>query len=327
MTVDEYEEGEPDGDPIDTLEAYFEARGWTAERLGAEEIIGTVPGSWTQYELRGVWREEDRVLQFLALPDIRVPADKRADVYETIGLVNEQLWLGHFEVWSSTGMLLFRHAALLDTGSDAALSTAQARTLIEAAVDECERFYPGVPVRAVGRQDADRGDRRRADRNARRSVIDGLPAGPIWLIGCGNMAGAMLHRWLAAGLDPARVTVVRRSERPVAAGVRVLTAPPVDPGHPAIVLLGVKPQMLDQVAPWLAPLLAEGTILVSILAGVEIASIGRRFPAARAVVRAMPNTPVAIGRGVVALTAVALTEVRTGGRLRADGAARLDRVA
>ena len=69
-------------------------------------------------------------------------ADKRAAVYETIGLVNEQLWIGHFEIWSSNGMLLFRHAALLDAGNDNPLTLEQAGTLIEAAIDECERFYP-----------------------------------------------------------------------------------------------------------------------------------------------------------------------------------------
>ena len=142
MIVDEYESEQADDGPIDTLESYFDAHGWTHERLGSDEIIATVPGSWTQYELRGVWRDADRVLQFLALPDIRVAADKRATVYEAIGLNNEQLWIGHFEIWSSNGMLLFRHAALLDGGGDATLTIEQAGTLIEAAIDECERFYP-----------------------------------------------------------------------------------------------------------------------------------------------------------------------------------------
>ena len=142
MIADEYETEDEDGGPVDVLESYFDAHGWTSERVGPDEVIATVPGSWTQYELRGVWREADRVLQFLALPDIRVAADKRPAIYETIGLVNEQLWLGHFELWSSNGMLLFRHAALLDLAADAPLTAEQAGTLVEAAVDECERFYP-----------------------------------------------------------------------------------------------------------------------------------------------------------------------------------------
>jgi hypothetical protein len=124
------------------LEAYFSAHGWSHERAGDEEIIATYQGSWTQYELRAVWRDEDRVLQFLALPDVRVPADKRGVLYETMGLINEQLWIGHFEMWASSGMLLFRHAALLDGSADVALTIEQAETLVEAAIDECERFYP-----------------------------------------------------------------------------------------------------------------------------------------------------------------------------------------
>jgi pyrroline-5-carboxylate reductase len=124
--------------------------------------------------------------------------------------------------------------------------------------------------------------------------------GPLWLIGCGNMAGAMLERWLATGLEPSRVTVVRPSGAAVAPGVRVLTSLPEDE-VPALVLLGVKPQKLDEVAPALAPALQPETILVSILAGVEQATLRARFPKPRHVVRAMPNTPVRLGRGVVGL--------------------------
>ncbi|HMJ93534.1 MAG TPA: pyrroline-5-carboxylate reductase [Allosphingosinicella sp.] len=133
-------------------------------------------------------------------------------------------------------------------------------------------------------------------------MTDPLLPGPIWLIGCGNMAGAMLHGWLARGADPRHVTVIRPSGRPAAEGVRVLTQLPEDE-VPALVLLGVKPQKLDEVAPALAPALDPETILVSILAGVEAASLRDRFPAPRAIVRAMPNLPVRLNKGVVALHA------------------------
>ena len=119
--------------------------------------------------------------------------------------------------------------------------------------------------------------------------------GPIWLIGCGNMAGAMLRRWLDCGLDPSEVTVVRKSGAPVAGGITVLTAPPPDGPVPAMVMLGVKPQMLDLVAPDLEAVLGEETLLVSILAGVELDALRRRFATPRDIVRAMPNTPVALG--------------------------------
>ena len=123
--------------------------------------------------------------------------------------------------------------------------------------------------------------------------------GPLWLIGCGNMGGAMLERWIADGVDPRAITVVTRSPREVPAGVTHGTAIPQD-GPPAVVVLAIKPQQLDQVAPDLAPHIAVVPLLISILAGVEEAALARRFDAAT-VVRAMPNLPVAIGEGVVAL--------------------------
>lgn len=142
MDVDEFELERETSAPIEMLEHYFLAHGWACERSGEDEIVGTFQGSWTQYELRAIWREEDHVLQFLALPDVRVAADKRAAVYETIGLINEQLWLGHFELWSASGLVLFRHAALLEGEEGSPLTLQQAETLVEAAIEECERFYP-----------------------------------------------------------------------------------------------------------------------------------------------------------------------------------------
>ena len=140
--VDQEQESDDGGTPIDLLETYFEARGWAYERAGDEEIVATAGGSWAQYELRAVWRGDDQVLQFLCLPDIRAAADKRAAVYETIGLINEQLWLGHFEMWAASGLILFRHAVLVDDEGDAPMSADAAETLVETAIDECERFYP-----------------------------------------------------------------------------------------------------------------------------------------------------------------------------------------
>ncbi len=123
--------------------------------------------------------------------------------------------------------------------------------------------------------------------------------GPIWMIGCGTMGGAMLRRWVTSGLEPGRVTVVTRSEADVPSGVRALHALPPDE-QPATLILAVKPQQLGAVAPFLSHL--SPALLVSILAGVETATLARRIPAA-AVLRAMPNLPVAIGQGVTALCA------------------------
>jgi hypothetical protein len=89
-----------------------------------------------------VWRPEDQVLQFLAFPDIKAAPEKRQAIYEALGLINEQLWLGHFEMWSGSGLVVFRHSTVLDPGDGDALTLEQAEAIAEAALEECERFYP-----------------------------------------------------------------------------------------------------------------------------------------------------------------------------------------
>jgi hypothetical protein len=131
-----------DGAPIEVLEQYFEARGWACERTAEGEIVASATGSWAQYELRAVWRPEDQVLQFLAFPDIKVSAEKRSAIFESLSLINEQLWLGHFELWSGSGLIVFRHSTILDAREGDGLGFEQAEAIVEAAVEECERFYP-----------------------------------------------------------------------------------------------------------------------------------------------------------------------------------------
>ncbi len=128
--------------PIDALEGWLEAHGWANERVTDDEIVARTNGSWGQYELRGIWRSDDRVLQFLALPEMRVAEASFGEIYETVGLINEQLWLGHFELWAATGTLAFRHAVLLEGADETILSVEQAEILVETAIDELDRFYP-----------------------------------------------------------------------------------------------------------------------------------------------------------------------------------------
>jgi len=140
MRTVQHDSDRDDAAPVDMLAALFEARGWNFEHVSDDEILGEIQGSWASYELRGVWRAEDRVLQILCLPDIRVANDKRSAVHELMALINEQVWLGHFDIWSNGSVLLYRHALML--GDEGLLSLAQAQAAVEAAVDECDRFYP-----------------------------------------------------------------------------------------------------------------------------------------------------------------------------------------
>ena len=138
--ADESDASGHDAAPLDMLAALFDARGWPCESVSEDELTGEIQGSWAKYQLRGIWRQEDRVLQLLCLPDIRVSDSKRRDANELLALVNEQIWLGHFDIWSNGKVLLYRNGVML--GSDGVLGIDQAQALVETAVDECDRFYP-----------------------------------------------------------------------------------------------------------------------------------------------------------------------------------------
>ena len=126
--------------PVDMIASLFEARGWPCEFVSDDEVTGEIQGSWANYQVRAIWRTEDHVLQILCLPDIRIPDDKKGPVYELMALINEQVWIGHFDIWSNGSVLLYRHGLML--GDEGLLSLGQAQAAIEAAVDECDRFYP-----------------------------------------------------------------------------------------------------------------------------------------------------------------------------------------
>lgn len=122
----------------------------------------------------------------------------------------------------------------------------------------------------------------------------------LWLIGCGNMGGAMLRQWIASGAVAAGdVAIVNRTDRELPPGVRQARALP-EGLLPDAVILAMKPQQIDEVADRWASRIAGVPMIISILAGVEEAAIARRFNAG-AIIRAMPNLPVGIGKGVVAL--------------------------
>lgn len=126
--------------PVEMLASLFEARDWPFECTGEDEISGEVKGSWATYQFQAIWRREDRVLQLLCLPEIRVSDAKRADIYEALALINEQLWVGHFDVWSNGSVVLYRHGLML--GEEGLLGPGHAQMVVEAAIEECDRFYP-----------------------------------------------------------------------------------------------------------------------------------------------------------------------------------------
>ncbi len=124
----------------------------------------------------------------------------------------------------------------------------------------------------------------------------------ILLVGCGNMSGALLAGWLAGGVPPGRFTIVDPVLPTAPEGVALLRELP-DARFDTI-LLGVKPQVFGEVARGVEPLAGAGVTVISMMAGVELASLAARFPRAATHVRIMPNLAAALGKSPVALAAV-----------------------
>jgi pyrroline-5-carboxylate reductase len=123
------------------------------------------------------------------------------------------------------------------------------------------------------------------------------------LVGAGKMGGAMAQGWLEAGLPASSLSILEPNPSTEIASLAASRGIGLNPHlvtPPDILALAVKPQSLDQVAPEIAQLAGGETLVLSIIAGKTIANLKARLPKARAVARAMPNTPAAIGRGVTA---------------------------
>jgi pyrroline-5-carboxylate reductase len=129
--------------------------------------------------------------------------------------------------------------------------------------------------------------------------------GPLLLAGAGNMGGALLKGWLDQGLAANQIVVQDPSPPPAMAallaqhGIRAAAAP-VLATPPAVILVAVKPQIMDQVFPALARHAGPATVVLSVAAGKTVQSFERQLPANTAVIRSIPNTPASVGRGITA---------------------------
>jgi hypothetical protein len=126
--------------PIEVVEQVIAANEWTCHRVGDDELAVEVAGRWCDYRLFFAWHREAAAIHFSLALDMRVPAGKRGEVGALLALINEKLWLGHFDLWSEEGLPMFRYAALLR--GTLGPSVGQIEDILDAAMAESERFYP-----------------------------------------------------------------------------------------------------------------------------------------------------------------------------------------
>jgi hypothetical protein len=125
--------------PVDVVEQIAALRQWTFERAAEDEISITVAGLWSDYHASFTWVEEMEALHLSCAFDLKVPEARRAEAVQLIALINEQLWVGHFDLWSGESSVMFRHALLLAGNGSA--SAEQCEALLKIAVTACERYY------------------------------------------------------------------------------------------------------------------------------------------------------------------------------------------
>ncbi len=128
--------------PVDMAEELAGANDWVVERQGDNELVMFISGEYTDMQFRVFWREEFKTLQFACLFDLKVPEGRRHDIYKVLGLINERMWIGHFEYWAEENALLFRHASLANDPLLGTIGEDHMVTMVETALGECEKFYP-----------------------------------------------------------------------------------------------------------------------------------------------------------------------------------------
>lgn len=142
-----------------------------------------------------------------------------------------------------------------------------------------------------------------------KAELSPLQGQKLLLVGGGKMGSAMLHGWLAAGLDPAQFFVQEPTPDAALQASGVTLNPALeDMAKPDIIVLAVKPQMAAQIVPALVPVLAPQTLVISLLAGATMRVLGDLLGGHQRLVRTMPNTPAALGAGVTALCAAAAVD-------------------
>ncbi len=132
-------EFERPGNPVDTIETVAALNDWSFERSADDEITISIAGSWCDYHVSFTWMEEVEALHLACAFDLKVTELRKTEVVRLLAMVNEQLWMGHFDLWHKEGVVMFRQSLMLAGGAEA--SSAQIEAMLSNALDNCERYY------------------------------------------------------------------------------------------------------------------------------------------------------------------------------------------
>ncbi|MTH98159.1 YbjN domain-containing protein [Roseibium sp. RKSG952] len=138
MSLIEFEFERPEN-PVDTIETVASLNDWLFERSADDEITISVSGSWCEYHVSFSWMEEVESLHLACAFDLKVSDPRKLEVIRLLSLANEQLWMGHFDLWHKEGVVMFRQSLVLAGGAQA--NSAQIEAMLSNALESCERYY------------------------------------------------------------------------------------------------------------------------------------------------------------------------------------------
>jgi hypothetical protein len=125
--------------PVDVVERLATTHDWSFSRASDDEVTILVTGQWSDYQVSFTWMPDVEALHLACAFELKVPERRRGEVIELSALINEQLWVGHFDAWLNDGIIMFRHALVLTAGITA--TDAQCEVVLGIALDACERHY------------------------------------------------------------------------------------------------------------------------------------------------------------------------------------------
>ena len=131
---------QPRVNPLDVVERVAATNGWSFERASEEEITILVTGKWSDYQVSYTWMFDIEALHLACAFELKVPERRRPEVQLLISLINEQMWVGHFDLWITDGLVMYRHALVL--AGDGEATGHQCETLLSTALESCERYFP-----------------------------------------------------------------------------------------------------------------------------------------------------------------------------------------
>jgi len=130
--------------PIDVVEDIIYSKKWSFSREADDELVAEISSQRCHYRLYFAWSKQIQAINFTITFDLKFPASRSKSVYELLALINEKLWIGHFDVTSKGGIPAFRHTVLIPDTND--ILYIQLEDLVDIAICECEKYYPSFEL-------------------------------------------------------------------------------------------------------------------------------------------------------------------------------------